>query len=97
MPRHHDRLNWKYDDDRQELRAPSGVVVTVKEIAQRLHDDATCRYDFGGPWLGWKMRGDRLIPPHCGQHHAAITPRTGPKLLRWIEAAKSVFSGWNDG
>lgn len=94
MSRHRAHLsNWTYNEQAQEIHTPAGQTITLQEIAQRLHDDAACRYDFGGAWSGWKMRGTRLIPPHCGKAAAAITPRTGPNLLRWIEAAKSGFRG----
>ncbi len=55
-------IGWTYDETRQEIHTPAGHVIPLRDIAQRMQDDARCRYDFGGEWNGWKMRGNRLIP-----------------------------------
>lgn len=55
---------WKFDGARQELRAPSGWTITVREIAQALQDRINCRLDLPGPWAGWRIRGNLLKGPH---------------------------------
>lgn len=89
MSRQRGRLiGWTYDDDRQELRTPAGHVITLQQIARRLQDDHTNRHDFGGSWSGWKMRGDRLIPPRSGRNGPVLKPNTGPDFARWIADAR---------
>lgn len=88
MPRHRARLiGWTYDDSRQEIRTPHGRIITLHDVAQMLADHRDCRFDFAGPWTGWRMRGDRLIPPHAGQRGPALKPDTAPLFARWISAA----------
>lgn len=77
-------IGWTYDETRQEIHTPAGHVIPLRDIAQRMQDDARCRYDFGGEWNGWKMRGNRLIPPHSGKFGPAIKPDTAPLFARWI-------------
>lgn len=87
MSRKRHRLNWTYDDARQEFRPPCGRVITLQEIACALYDHSeTCRIDFKGPWTGWRMRGDRLIPPGTAN---ALKPDTTRAFLRWINAAET--------
>jgi hypothetical protein len=89
MSRPRDRLiGWTYDDKRQEIRTPSGRIITLRAIAQRMQDDIRCRYDFGGAWEGWKMRGDRLMPPRSGKNGPALKPNTAPEFARWIADAR---------
>ena len=57
------KFSWKFDPVRQELRAPSGWKITVREIAQALQDKVACRYDLTGPWTGWRIRGKVLTGP----------------------------------
>jgi hypothetical protein len=78
-------LPWRYDENRQEFHTPSGRIITLTSIATMLDDQLHNRHDFGGPWTGWRMRGNRLSPPRCGS--AALKPDTGQAFLRWIEAA----------
>jgi hypothetical protein len=83
MGRKRRRLNWTWDDERQEFTTPSGQIVTLTSIAQLLADRIECRHDFIGPWSGWKMRGDALIPPGHGPG--------APRLKQW--SAKQ-FAAW---
>jgi hypothetical protein len=46
------RFNWTFDVTTQTLRAPSGLSLTVREIAQMLADRRDSRYDFRRS-LGW--------------------------------------------
>lgn len=78
------RFNWTFDVSTQTLRAPSGLSVTVREIAQMLADRRDCRYDFAGEWSGWKMRGNKLIPPHSGRNSPKLTPQTVKLFLAWV-------------
>lgn len=80
--------SWTFDPSRQELRSPAGFVVSVREIAQLLADRHDCRHNFAGAWAGWKMRGDRLIPPHSGRSGPVLKPDTAPKLAAWIAEAQ---------
>jgi hypothetical protein len=70
-------IGWTYDDDAQEIRSPSGKVITLAEVAQRLQDDVACHHDFGGEWSGWKMRHQFLITPPNHLPRAAIVIRGG--------------------
>lgn len=84
MGRMRQRYNgWTYDDARQEMRTPSGIIITVPALAARMQSDLACNYDFAGPWSGWRMRGARLIPPHAGQR-MALKPDTAPLFARWV-------------
>lgn len=84
MSRPRSRLTgWTYDDERQVIRSPAGYTITLREIAQRLQDDLACRYDFAGPWTGWKMRGNRLIPPQSGRSGPVLKPESAPLLIAW--------------
>lgn len=78
------RFKWTFDDNTQSLRAPSGVTITVSEIAQMLADRRDCRYDFAGAWAGWKMRGNKLIPPFSGKAGPKLTPETTRLFLTWV-------------
>lgn len=84
MPRKRPRLNWTYDNDRQEFKTPSGRIVRLEEIAQAIYGHHQCHIDFNGPWSGWKMRGDRLSPPGT---RVALKPDTTRAFLRWINHA----------
>lgn len=57
------RLNWHYDDDKQEFFTPCGRRISLHEIAGMLHAKAECHIDLEGPWSGWRIRGAALIPP----------------------------------
>jgi len=77
-------FRWQFDPVRQTLRAPSGLTITVREIAQLLADQRDCQYDFHGEWSGWKMRRQFLIPPHTGRHGPKITPSNAKLLAQWV-------------
>ncbi|WP_266182159.1 hypothetical protein [Dyella humicola] len=77
-------FNWTFDPRSQTLRAPSGLAITVREIAQMLADRRDCRYDFAGDWSGWKMRGNKLIPPHTGKNGPKLTPQNAKLFLVWV-------------
>ena len=77
-------FNWTFDPGSQTLRAPSGLTITVREIAQMLADRRDCRHDFAGDWSGWKMRGNKLIPPFGGQSGPRLTPQNAKLFLRWV-------------
>lgn len=80
---HRKRLNWHYDDEKQEFLAPSGRRISLHEIAGMLHDRADCRFDFEGPWTGRRMRGAALIPPHSTNRDTHLKPHNLAALLRW--------------
>jgi hypothetical protein len=81
MPRK--RLNWLYDDDKQEFLTPSGRRISLHEIAGLLQDRAECCFDFEGPWAGWRMRGAALIPPRSTIHGPHLKPHNLAAFLRW--------------
>lgn len=56
-------FQWRFDELNQVLHAPSGFSITVREIAEQLQDRVYNRYDLGGGWKGWRVRGDHLIAP----------------------------------
>lgn len=89
MGRRRQRLEWHWDEQRQEFTTPSGRVVSLVEIARLLHDQAQCRIDFAGPWTGWRMRGAALYPPHVGRGGPCLKPNTGTHLCRWIAEASA--------
>lgn len=78
------RFNWTFDHAAQILRAPSGYSISVREIAQLLADRRDCKYDFAGDWSGWKMRGNKLIPPHSGKNSPRLTPQNAKLFLAWV-------------
>ena len=84
-------FNWTFDHAAQILRAPSGLAITVREIAQMLADRRDCRYDFAGDWTGWKMRGDKLIPPHSGKNGPRLTPQNAKLFLAWVNDPKDAY------
>lgn len=83
MPRK--RLNWLYDDDKQQFTTPAGRVVSLHEIAQLLHQHAEGSFDFAGAWAGWRMRGAALIPPRSTIRHPHLKPHNLAAFLRWAE------------
>lgn len=91
MGKHPQRMTgWTYNEIRQEIRAPSGTIITLASVASRIQSDLACNYDFTGAWNGWRMRGDRLMPPHAGRS-AALKPYTAPLFARWInDAARQI-------
>lgn len=96
MPRKRSPLiGWTYDDECQEIRTPSGRVITLMSVAQRLQDDIACRFDFLEAWNGWKMRGGKLYPPHSGRNGPALTPNTAPMFANWINEAVKPHNGQN--
>ena len=92
MGRPRSRLNWHYDDARQQFTTPSGRVISLQEIARLLANQADCRFDFTGPWTGWRMRGDALIPPGTPRSGPRLKPDTGKHLARWIADANHAAS-----
>jgi len=94
MARPRTRLPWQYDDHRQEFRTPAGRIITLTSIARLLDDQLYNRHDFTGPWTGWRMRGDRLMPPHAGS--AALRPDTCRAFLRWIALASEPYPSPSD-
>src|SRR5690349_25158145 len=87
MGRRRQRLDWHWNNQRQEFTTPSGRVVSLTEIARLLADQAQCRFDFVGPWTGWRMRGNALYPPRTPRGGPCLKPDTGVHLARWIEDA----------
>lgn len=57
------RFRWTFDDSAQTLRAPSGLSLSVREIATWVQDRLYNRHDLTGPWAGWRVRGRWLIGP----------------------------------
>ena len=82
MPRK--RLNWHWNEERQEFATPSGRTVSLHEIAGLLADYAQCRIDLAGAWSGWKIRGNRLIPPGGSMRGPAITTNNATAFARWL-------------
>jgi hypothetical protein len=80
--RHH--LNWHYDDQSQEFTTPSGRTVTLNEIAALLQNQLECRHDFQGAWTGWRMRGNRLIPPRQSHKNSHMAPHNTGAFIRWL-------------
>lgn len=86
MPRRRNRLNWAWNEDRQEFTTPSGRVVSLREIAAMMQDKLTNTHDFAGPWTGWRMRQNRLIPPSSNFRASQITPATLRAFNRWLSS-----------
>lgn len=85
MPRPRARLTgWTYNNTRQELKAPNGRIITLDEITHILADQRDCRIDFAGPWTGWRMRHQFLIPPFTGQNGPRLTPNNARRFLEWV-------------
>lgn len=82
MPRK--RLNWLYDDERQEFVTPSGRTVSLREMVGLLEGRLYCNIDFCGAWSGWKMRGNRLVPPGASMRGPAITANNAAAFARWL-------------
>lgn len=80
------RLNWLYNDDRQEFVTPSGRTVSLHEMVGLLEARLYCNIDFCGAWSGWKMRGNRLIPPGASMRGPAITANNAAAFARWLSA-----------
>lgn len=91
MPR--ERLNWHYDDDKQQFTTPTGRVISLQEIARLFHERAECRFDFDGPWTGWRMRGAALIPPRGKITGPHLKPHNLAAFLRWASAPTATDSG----
>jgi hypothetical protein len=92
MPRK--RLNWHYNDERQEFVTPSGRTISLREIVGLLEAHLYCNFDFTGPWTGWKMRGHRLIPPGGSLRGPNITATNARQFNRWLasfEAHQEAF------
>lgn len=77
------RLNWTYNDEQQHFETPSGRIVTLRDIAAMLHDQAEGRIDLGGAWSGWRIRGRELIPPRATGNGPRLTPDNLAAFLRW--------------
>lgn len=86
MPRRRSRLNWIYDNELQQFTTPSGQVFTLLQIARLLQDQVECRHDFDGPWVGWRIRQNRLIPPGEIFRASQITPSNLKAFARWLKA-----------
>lgn len=82
MPRK--RLNWLYNDERQEFVTPSGRIISLHEMVGLLEARLYCNIDFAGAWSGWKMRGNRLIPPGASMRGPAITATNAAAFARWL-------------
>jgi len=78
------KYHWQFDATQQRLVAPSGLSITVHEIAHMIADRRDCRHDFHGEWQGWKMRGNALIPPYSGHNGARLTPENAKRFLEWV-------------
>lgn len=84
------RLNWHYDDDKQEFLTPCGRRISLHEIARMLHDLAECHVDLQGPWAGWRIRGAALIPPRGTIRGPHLKPHNLAAFLRWAAPASAV-------
>jgi hypothetical protein len=85
-------FSWTFDPGAQILRAPSGLTISVREVAQMLADRRNCRYDFAGEWSGWKMRGNKLIPPFSGRNAPKLTPQSAKMFLVWVNEPAIEFA-----
>ncbi|MGN6234953.1 hypothetical protein [Dyella sp.] len=81
MPRR--RLNWTWNDEKQEFTTPAGRRVSLVEIAALVQGRAECWHDFEGEWSGWRMRGRQLIPPHGTKNGPRMTPENLAAFVRW--------------
>lgn len=88
MPRK--RLNWHYDDEKQQFTTPAGRVISLQEIARLFHERAECLFDFEGPWAGWRMRGAALIPPRSTIKGPHLKPHNLAAFLRWAAPASTI-------
>jgi hypothetical protein len=70
-------FDWTFDPLAQLLRAPSGLTITVREIAHWVQDKVYHRHDLTGPWAGFRVRGRWLIGPGI-----KITPEALRHLLK---------------
>jgi hypothetical protein len=86
MPPRRTRLNWIYDNDLQQFATPSGRVISLHEIAAMLQDQVTCSHDLQGPWIGWRIRQNRLIAPGATFRSSSITPQTLRAFTRWLSS-----------
>jgi len=89
---HRKRLKWLYNEERQEFVTPSGRTISLHEIARLLDDYAHCRIDLAGPWSGWKIRGQRLVPPGGSMRGPAITIHNAAAFARWVNQPDWVHS-----
>lgn len=85
MPHRQPLTHWSFNERRQELRSPGGVVISIQEIAQLLADQRECRHDFAGEWQGWKMRRQFLIPPFTGKNGPKLTPENAKRFAEWVD------------
>lgn len=60
---------WRFSAPKQTLSAPSGLTISVAEIAHWVQDRVHGRADLTGQWAGWKIRGSILTGP-SGQRHS---------------------------
>jgi len=77
------RLNWIYNEERQEFVTPAGTL-SLLQVAAILADYAQCRIDLAGPWTGWRIRGNRLIPPGGSLRGPSITATNARQFTRWL-------------
>lgn len=80
MGRPRTRLPWQYDEARQEFVTAAGIV-TLSELAELRYGCANSRIDLAGPWTGWRIRGNKLKPPHAG---FVITTSSALQFARWL-------------
>ncbi|WP_139350464.1 hypothetical protein [Rhodanobacter sp. B04] len=78
-------IGWTYDDARQEIRIPSGHVIPLIEIAQRIQNDLACCYNFGGAWSGWRMRGRFLYAPGMKRGGGALSPQNWQRFVAFCD------------
>ncbi|MFK2904962.1 hypothetical protein ISP17_13455 [Dyella ginsengisoli] len=81
MPRK--RLDWTWDDEKQEFTTPAGNRISLAEIAGMVQGRAECRHDFEGDWAGWRMRGRQMIPPRATKNGPRMTPENLAAFVRW--------------
>lgn len=87
MPENRKRLTWVYDEDLQQFTVPGGRIITLWEIAQLFYDQIIAHHDFQGPWTGWRMRGEVLIPPGSTARGSNLKPHNTQAFNRWLETA----------
>jgi hypothetical protein len=90
MPRRRKRLNWTYDDARQEFTTPGGRIVSVHDIAELLYNQLIAHHDLDGPWAGWRIRGRRIIPPGTSFRTGGIAVHQMAAFNRWLSSFPGV-------
>jgi hypothetical protein len=74
-------FHWRFDEQHQTLHAPSGLVISVREIAHWVQDRVYNRHDLTGPWAGFRVRGRWMTGPGV-----RITPESLRHLVQGADS-----------